>query len=210
MIRVLIADDHPIVRKGLVQILEDASGIVVMAEASDSAEVLRVLRQESCDVVLLDLGMPGMDGLELIREVRALRNAPAVLVLSVHPEERYGLRAIKAGAAGYLTKESAPDQMLQAIRKVKNGKKFITSTLAELMASDMELGATEKPHEILSDREFQVLRLLAAGVTVSAIAEELNLSVKTISTYRTRLLRKMQLKNNAELAHYAIHHRLLD
>ena len=210
MIRVLIADDHPIVRRGLAQILEDASGIVVVDEASDSADVLQKIESSSCDVVLLDLGMPGVGGLELIREIRRFKNPPAVLVLSVHPEERYGLRAIKAGAAGYLTKESAPDLLLDAIRKIHSGKKFITPTLAELMATDLGSDVEGLPHKSLSDREFQVLRMLASGSTISSIAEELNLSVKTVSTYRTRLLRKMQLKNNAELTHYAIREELLD
>lgn len=210
MIRVLIADDHPIVRKGLVQILEDASGIVVVGEASDSSDVLQHVQDNTLDVVLLDLGMPGVGGLELIREIRRAKNHPAVLVLSVHPEERYGLRAIKAGAAGYLTKESAPDLMLDAIRKIHSGKKYITPTLAELMATDLDGDTQGQPHEALSDREFQVLRMLASGKTISAIAEELNLSVKTVSTYRTRLLRKMRLKNNAELTHYAIREELLD
>ncbi len=210
MIRVLIADDHPIVRRGLAQILEDASGIVVVDEASDSADVLQKIESSSCDVVLLDLGMPGVGGLELIREIRRFKNPPTVLVLSVHPEERYGLRAIKAGAAGYLTKESAPDLLLDAIRKIHSGKKFITPTLAELMATDLGSDVEGLPHKSLSDREFQVLRMLASGSTISSIAEELNLSVKTVSTYRTRLLRKMQLKNNAELTHYAIREELLD
>lgn len=210
MIRILVADDHPIVRKGLVQIVEEVADLAVTGEASDSATVLQTVESTPCDVVLLDLGMPGVGGLELIREIRKARHAPAVLVLSVHPEERYGLRALKAGAAGYLTKESAPDLLIEAIRKIHSGKKYITPTLAELMATDLGDDTKGQPHESLSDREFQVLRMLASGKTVSTIAEELNLSVKTVSTYRSRLLRKMRLKNNTELAHYAIRRELLD
>lgn len=209
MIRVLIADDHPIVRKGLAQIFEDVPDIVVAAEAADSNAVLQALETVPCDVVLLDLSMPGAGGLEIIREIRRTGNTPAVLVLSVHPEERFGLRALKAGAAGYLTKESPPDLLIEALRKIHQGQKFITATMAQLMAMDLE-DHGEAPHEKLSDREFQVLRMLAQGHTVSSIAEELGLSVKTISTYRSRLLRKMHMKNNAELAHYAIRHELLE
>lgn len=210
MIRILIADDHPIVRMGLMQILEDAPGIVVVGEADDSETVLRQLEDKSCDVLLLDLGMPGVGGLELIREIRASKNSPAVLVLSVHPEERYGLRAFKAGASGYLTKESAPDLLIDALRKIHSGKKYVTPNLAEIMASGLDEESEGRPHEHLSDREFQVFRMLASGSSVSSIAEELQLSVKTISTYRSRLLRKMKLLNNAELAHYAIRNELLD
>lgn len=210
MIRVLIADDHPIVRKGFIQILEGEPDIVVVGEAGDTEEVLRKVGESRCNVVLLDLGMPGAGGLEVIRELRNGSSPPAVLVISVHPEERFGLRALKAGASGYLTKESAPDMLINAIRKVHSGARFITPSLAELMADDLGKDSEVEPHEMLSDREFQVMRMVSQGLTVSAIAEQLGLSVKTVSTYRTRLLRKMQLKNNAELTHYSIRKGLVD
>lgn len=210
MIRVLIADDHPIVCKGFMLILEEEPDIVVVGEAGTTDEVLRLVGESRCNVVLLDLGMPGAGGLEVIREIRHSKNPPAVLVISVHPEERYGLRALKTGASGYLTKESAPELLIEAIRKVHAGGRFITPSLAELMADDLGKEGETEPHESLSDREFQVLRMVAQGLTVSAIAEQLGLSVKTVSTYRARLLRKMQLKNNAELTHYSIRKGLVD
>ncbi len=210
MIRVFIVDDHPIVRKGLIQILADVPDIVVVGEAADGYDALQRLDASYCHIVLLDLGLPGMGGLETIRAILRRKISPAVLVLSMHPVERYGVRALKAGASGYLTKDSAPELLIDAIRTIHRGHKFITPHLAELLASDLNKKDASLPHDLLSDRELEVMCMIASGLTVTEIARQLNLSVKTISTYRTRLLRKMVLKSNASLTHYAIRHGLLD
>ncbi len=210
MIHILIADDHAIVRQGLKQILADAADLVVTGEAENGLEALRMLREQPYDMLLLDIAMPGKSGVEVLKQIKQELPKLPVLILSMYPEEQYAVRLIKAGAAGYLTKESAPEQLVKAIRTVAQGKRFINASVAELLANELERDSDQPPHQALSDREFQILRLLASGKTVSEIADALALSVKTISTYRVRLLEKMQLKNNAELTHYAIRNQLVE
>lgn len=210
MIKILIADDHPIVRAGLKQMLADAEDIEVTAEASDGHELLRRIRSEDVDVLLLDLTMPGLNGLDALKQIKVEKPDLPVLVLSMHPEDQYGIRILKAGAAGYLMKSAAPDQLLGAIRKVHHGGRYVSPALAEKLALGLQTGSAGLPHEGLSDREYQVLCLIASGKTVKEIAAALAISEKTVSTYRTRILEKMNMKSNAELTHYAIKHALVD
>jgi DNA-binding NarL/FixJ family response regulator len=210
MLRILIADDHPIVRQGLGQLIAKTTDMVVADEASNGLEVLTKARASHYDVVLLDISMPGLHGLDIIRQLKKESPRLPILILSMHSEEQYAVRAFRAGASGYLTKQSAPDELLAAIRKVSMGGKYVSSSLAEKLASDLEIGTGKLPHETLSNREYQVMLMIAAGKTVAEIAEELSLSVQTISTYRSRILQKMQIKNNVELANYVIRKQLLD
>jgi DNA-binding NarL/FixJ family response regulator len=210
MIRILIADDHAIVREGLKQIVSDTSDMIVTAEASDGHEVLALLSKNNYDLVVLDMAMPGLTGLDILKQIKRETPKLPVLILSVHPEEQYAVRALKAGASGYLTKERAPDELITAIRKVSMGGKYITSSLAEKLAFELEVDTEKPPHKTLSDREFQVMCMIAKGRTIKNIAEELFLSPKTVSTYRSRILEKMKMKSNEELTHYAINNHLID
>jgi two-component system, NarL family, invasion response regulator UvrY len=210
MIRILIADDHPIVRAGLKQILAEALDIEVTVEAGDGHELLRLIRKGGIDVVLLDISMPGLTGLDALKQIKSENPDLPILVLSMHPEDQYGIRVLKAGAAGYLMKSAAPDQLVGAIRKVYRGGRYVSPSLAEKMAFGLQTGASGLPHETLSDREYQVLCMIASGKTVKEIGEELALSEKTISTYRARVLEKMNMKSNSELTHYAIKLDLVD
>jgi len=210
MIKVLIVDDHPVVRKGLREIVNEAFHVAVADEVSDGQEVLERVSKNNYDVVLLDISMPGRSGLDVLKELKGQKPKLPVLVLSIHPEEQYAVRVLKAGASGYLTKESAQDELISAIQKISTGRKYITPSLAERLALDLELDAEKPPHESLSDREYQVMCMIASGKTVKEIAEELFLSVKTVSTYRARLLDKMRMKSSAELTYYAIKHQLID
>jgi two-component system invasion response regulator UvrY len=210
MIKILIADDHPVVRKGLKEIIEDNSDMVVAGEASNGQEVLEEALKKDFDVVVLDISMPGRSGLEVLKQLKRERPELSVLILSMHPEEHYAVRVLKAGASGYLTKESVPDELIKAIRRISTGRKYVSSTLAEKLAFDLENGAERPAYKKLSDREYEVMCMIASGKTLKEIAEKLCLSAKTISTYRSRILEKMKMKNNAELTHYAIIHNLVD
>lgn len=204
MIRILIADDHAIIRQGLKQILDESGEMSVAAEAANGGEALHKLREGEYDVVLLDISMPGKSGIEVLKQIKEERPKLPVLILSIYPEDQYAVRLLKAGAAGYLTKESAPEELVKAVRRVAAGKKHISPAVAEMLADGIGSEASQAPHEILSDREYQIFLLLAQAKTVSEIADKLALSVKTVSTYRHRILEKMHLRNNAELMHYAI------
>ena len=210
MIRALIADDHAVVRQGLKQILGDTPEMVVAGEATNGQEVLDKVRAETWDVVVLDISLPDRSGLDILKQLRSERPKLPVLVLSMHSEDQYAMRVLKAGASGYLTKDSAPDELVKAIRKVVSGGRYVSSLLAERLAFEIGTDSSRLPHETLSDREFQVLRLIAAGKSVTEIAAELYLSVKTVSTYRARVLQKMNLGTNAELIHYAMQNHLID
>ena len=210
MIRIVVADDHTIVREGLKQVLAAASDFQIVGEAQTGHEVIERVRGLEFDVLLLDMSMPGKSGIELIKQVRGEKPRLRILVLSMHQERQYAVRAIKAGASGYLTKDSAAVQLVAAIRKVAAGGAFITEAVAEQLALGTRSQTEGLPHEALSDREFQVFRLLASGEAVSRIAEALSLSVKTVSTHKARIMQKMSMSNPAELVRYALRHRLID
>lgn len=210
MISIVIADDHAIVREGLKRIVSSAEGLEVVGEAANGIEALQRVRELQFDVLMLDLSMPGRSGMELIKMIRAEKPRLRILVLSMHQEMQYAVRAIKSGASGYLTKESAPAQLEQAIRKIAAGGAFISSEVAEQLALGAMPGNAAVPHESLSNREFEVFRMLAAGVSVTSIAGQLNLSVKTVSTHKANLMQKMNLGNSSELVRYAIRHGLTD
>jgi two-component system, NarL family, invasion response regulator UvrY len=210
MIKIIIADDHPIVRAGMKQIISEAADMSVADEAGDGRQLLHKTRTENFDVVILDITMPHIDGLDVLKQLKIEKPKVPVIILSIHPESQYALRVLKAGASGYVTKTSAPEELINAIRKVNRGGKYISPTIAEKLAFQLEADFEELPHEVLSDREYQVLCMLASGKTVTEIADELALSVKTVSTYRSRILEKMDMKNNAELIHYAVQNKLVD
>lgn len=206
----LVADDHAVVREGIKRIIEETADMVVAGEAVNGWEVLEKARGGDYDVVVLDISMPGKNGMEILKELKRERPGVPVLILSMHPEEQYALRALRAGASGFVTKESAPDELIAALEKVLRGSKYITSALAERLVLDIGVGSEESLHEKLSDRELQVLCLLAEGKTINQIGQELCLSAKTISTYRSRIMQKMAMKTNAQLIRYAIKQGLVD
>jgi DNA-binding NarL/FixJ family response regulator len=210
MIRVAVIDDHAVVREGLKRIIAENPGMTVTGEAGDGIEALAMLQNTSCDVVVLDISMPNKNGLDVLKYLHSEQPRLPVLVLSMHSEDQYAVRMLRAGAAGYLTKESAPAKLVVAIRKVVRGGKYVSPSLAERLVLNLDTNLDKAPHQLLSDREYQVLCMLASGRTVTDIATELGLSVKTISTYRVRLLDKLQMKNNAELTRYAIKEGLVD
>ena len=209
MIRIFIVDDHAIVRQGLRRILDEAADILVVGEASNGGEALRKIYKQEWDVMLLDISMPEKNGGDTLKQIMEKNKGAKVLILSMYAEDQYAVRLMKAGASGYLTKDVAPEQLVEAIRQVVEGKKYISQTLAELLLLECNSDSGKPPHATLSDREYQVLKLLGSGKKVSDIAEFLSLSVKTVSTYRAHILTKMKLKNNAELTFYVIQNGLL-
>jgi two-component system invasion response regulator UvrY len=210
MIRVFIADDHPLTRKGIKQTLDDAGDILVCGEAGTGREVMNAVMQIDFDVLVLDVVMPDGGGFEVLDQLKSYSLDFYTIVLSMYPEEQYALRALKAGASGYLTKDKVPEELIVAIRKVVTGGKFITSSLAERLAFEISGEKSEDPHEILSNREFQVMYLIASGRTLTEIANELSLSIKTISTYRTRILKKLGLRNTTEIIRYAFKNKIVE
>jgi DNA-binding NarL/FixJ family response regulator len=210
MIKVLVADDHAVVRRGLRQILSETPDILVAGEAATAAEVMSLARDQRWTVIVLDISLPGATGLQLLSEVRRERPETPVLILTAHAEDQYAVRAIRAGAAGFLSKETAPDKLIEAVRKVAGGGRYVSAELAETLASLLAGEGQGEPHERLSDREFEIFKMLASGKTVSEVAAELTLSVKTVSTHRTRILKKMEMRTNAELTHYAMRNKLVE
>lgn len=210
IIRILLADDHALLRNGLKRIFSETADIVVVTEASDGLDALEKMRHSEWDVALLDVSMPGMNGLEVLKRVMADNAQHRVLMLSMYSEDEYAIRAMRAGASAYLTKDSPTDLLMSVIRRLANGGKYVSPALAEKLLFNPELSSETPPHSTLSDRELHVLRLIVAGVSLTAIAEQLSLSVKTVSTYRTRILGKMNMQNNTQLVRYATEHRLTE
>jgi two-component system invasion response regulator UvrY len=209
-LKILIADDHALFREGLKQILQENFDGLVLDQASNGYEVLDKISGNDYDLLLLDIAMPGISGLDVLKQLRIIRPKLQVLVLSMYPEGQYAVRAIKAGASGYLTKRSASDELIEAIKKVSKGGIYVTAAIAEKLMVDFRPDTGKPSHELLSDREFQIFCMISSGKTVSTIAEELNLSVKTVSTHRVHILEKMKMKNNAELTNYAIKHQVIN
>ena len=210
MLRILIADDHEIVRKGLGKVLVETLQPIKIDEARNGQEAVGKILKSEYDLVVLDLKMPGKGGLDVLKEIKQHRPKLPVLILSMHPEEQFAIRAIRAGAAGYLTKECAGDELVLAIRKALKGERYISGSLAQILAGELDSDSEKPIHEVLSDREYQVMLMVASGKPVGAIAKELCLSVKTISSYRTNILLKTKMKNNAEITHYAIQNKLVE
>lgn len=210
MIKILVVDDHTIVREGLKKILVDAPDMVVADEASNGEEVIKKVWNNDYDLILLDISLPGRSGLDVLKQLKCTKPKLPILILSMHPEEQYAVRSLRAGASGYLTKQSASNELIDAIRKVAQGRKCITPSLAEKLAFELVVDARKLPHETLSDREYQVMCMIGSGKTVKEVAETLSLSVRTISTHRAHILKKMKMKNNAQLTYYAIKNALVD
>ena len=210
MTRILLVDDHPIVRQGIKQVLAGAFEPALVGEAANAEEGLNEVRSTEWDVMVLDLTLPGLSGLDLLKDLRRERPALPVLVLSMHPADQFARRALNAGASGYLTKDSAPTELVKAVSELMAGRRYMNAAVVEELVTRQQPEHAARPHEVLSDREYQVLRMIASGLTVSQVAARLSLSVKTISTYRARVLDKMNMKTTAELMHYGIQHGLVD
>jgi len=209
-VKIVVVDDHAVVRRGLIQILESMQEVNSISEASSGNELIELLKKDEYDLVVLDITMPGKSGLDVLKEVKAIRQNVSVLILSIHPEEQYAVRALKAGAAGYITKDSAPEELVTAVQRIMEGRKYISQSLAEKLADSYDISSSKLPHEKLSDREFEVFKMIASGNTVSSIAETLFLSVKTISTYQSRIYEKTGLKSRSEITLYAIKNGLIE
>jgi len=210
MINIMIADDHPLVREGLKKTLLEESDVRVVCEAKNGREVLSLIEQHNLDMIVMDISMPVVNGLDVLKEFKKNHLKIPVLILSMHPEERFAIRAFRAGAAGYLTKECAPIELIKAIRKIALGKRYITPSLADQLAGAVQCDSDRPPHDILSDREMEVLRMIASGISAREISEKLFLSINTVNTYRCRIFEKLQCKTNIELAHYAVKYRLIE
>jgi two-component system invasion response regulator UvrY len=208
-LRILIADDHAIIRRGLKQILLEEYPSAIVEEVNDAEGVIKKTGSDEWDIIISDLSMPGRSGLDVVQHVKQNFPKLPVLILSIHPEEQYAIRALKAGAAGYLSKDAATEELVKAVQRVLQGRKYISPAIAEKMADELDLDASKPPHEVLSDREFDVFKMIAAGKTVSEIAEQLSLSITTVSTYRARIMVKMDMKNNAELTRYGLENKLI-
>lgn len=208
--KILLADDHAIVRKGLVQLLSDEFPTAKIVEVSNSTEVMEQVAMDSWDIIVLDISMPGRSGVDTLKQIRAGNIKTPVLMLSAHSEDQYAIRVLKAGGSGFLNKDAAPEMLLEAVNRVLSGRKFVTAAVAEKLAESVDHQSQRAAHELLSDRELQVLQRIASGKTVSEIAEEISLSVNTISTYRTRILEKLSLQTNAEMTRYALDNRLVE
>ena len=209
MLRILLADDHAIIRKGLKQILLEEYPSAIIEEVNDAEGVIKRTISDEWDIIICDLSMPGRSGLDVVREVKQNFPKLPVLILSIHPEEQYAIRVLRAGAAGYLSKGAATEELIIAVQRVLQGRKYVSSAIAEKMASELEQDTSRPPHEVLSDREFEVFKMIASGKSVSEIAEQLALSVTTVSTYRARILIKMNMKTNAELTRYGLENKLI-
>jgi two-component system, NarL family, invasion response regulator UvrY len=210
VIRILIVDDHPLLRRGLKDILARELGHVFCGEAADAQEAISQIQSHDWDLVILDVSMPGRSGIDVLRDLKGLRPKLPVLILSAHSEDQLAQRVLKAGASGYMNKESAPEELIKAVQKVNAGGRYVSAAMAEKIAFDLGADAEQPLHQRLSDRELEVLRMIGSGRTISQIAEELHLSVKTVSTYRSRILEKMKLTTSAELVHYAIRNQIVD
>jgi len=209
MLRILIADDHAIIRKGLKQILLEEYPSAIIEEVNDAEGVTKKTMSDEWDIIICDLSMPGRSGLDVVQQVKQNFPKLPVLILSIHPEEQYAIRVLRAGAAGYLSKDAATEELVKAVQRVLQGRKYVSSAIAEKMASELDQDTSKPPHEVLSDREFDVFKMLASGKTVSEIAEQLTLSITTVSTYRARILVKMNMKTNAELTRYGLENKLI-
>jgi two-component system invasion response regulator UvrY len=210
MLKILVVDDHPVVRQGIMRIIEETQDMKVTGEAQNGTEAVKKLKEQDYDLILLDISMPGSDGLDIIREIKKLKPDVPVLILTIHPEKYYGLRMLQAGASGYLTKQNAPYELIEAIRKVSQGGMYISNSLAQLLVASKKSGEGKPGHEKLSDREYQVMYMIASGKKVKTIAEELCISVKTIHVHRRHVLEKLDMTSNAEIIHYAIQNGMLE
>ncbi len=209
-IRIIIADDHAFLREGIKKTIQDEIDMVIVGEASNGSDALNIIRELDPDVVIMDISMPGKSGLDLLKDLKIMKKKYRILILSMHPEDRFAIRALKAGASGYLTKESAPDELVKAIRTVLTGRKYVSKALAEKLADILSDDMDKQPHELLSDREYEVFIKIASGKKAVDIAAEISISVHTVNTYRARILEKLNINSNVELTQYAMHNNLID